>query len=233
MNELEKAYKEALIKAKNFRALSLCRNMDFPNNTKEIGLYNLQVYLDYYNKIVLSDFNYTPKGDYILVANILNCLTSIKSYLNRKKRDIEHRNIIGIYKNDLQNIFLKYWKGKRENTSLDKIITLRDKFEHEKISGISIQTYFFKNSVVKKIMIDNIDFNDLLVKAYKEIDNLDKEINNYIEKQLINLNLRHNILLLNAFHRYFKKKQYSYLIPDETAEEKAQYDNIILSFIKN
>lgn len=43
----------------------------------------MQIYFDYYTKIVLAEFKYNPKGDYILVANILNCLSSIKSYLKR------------------------------------------------------------------------------------------------------------------------------------------------------
>lgn len=56
-------------------------------------------------------------------------------------------------------------------------------------------------------MIDNIDFNKLLIDAFGDIEKLDKEIMLYVEEQLKSLNLRHNILLLNAFHRFFKKKQ--------------------------
>lgn len=229
MNKLDKTYREALTNAKNFGALSSCRYLDYPNNRKEIGLQNLRTYLEYYKRIVLAGHNYHPRGDYVLVANILNCLASIKSYLNRKKREIESKDIIGTYKTDLQNIFSKYWKSKRKETTLDKIIILRDRFEHEKISGISIRTTYNNDEIIKNVIIDEINFNKLLIDAFEDIEKLDNEIKQYVEEQLGNLNLRHNILLLNAFHRLFKKKQYSYLMPDETKEEKEYYDNFVLS----
>lgn len=86
MNNLNKTYRDALTNVKIFNTLSSCRYLDFPNNSKKIFLHNMQIYFDYYTKIVLAEFKYNPKGDYILVANILNCLSSIKSYLNRKKK---------------------------------------------------------------------------------------------------------------------------------------------------
>lgn len=139
MNILNKTYREALTNVKNFSALSSCRYLDFPNNSKEIGLHNMQTYFDYYNKIVLAGFKYRPRGDYILVANILNCLSSIKSYLNRKKREIENKDIVGVCKTDLQKIFSKYWKSKRNETPLDNAIILHDRSEHEKISVFLLQ----------------------------------------------------------------------------------------------
>lgn len=229
MNNLNKTYRDALTNVKIFNTLSSCRYLDFPNNSKKIFLHNMQIYFDYYTKTVLAEFKYNPKGDYILVANILNCLSSIKSYLNRKKREIENKDIDGKYKMDLQNIFLKYWKSKRNDTPLDNAIILRDKFEHEKISGISIETTYNEDAIIKKILIDEIDFSKLMIDVFGDIEKLDKELKLYVEKQLNILNLRHNILLLNAFHRFFKKKPYSYLMPEETEEEKEHYDSLVLS----
>lgn len=77
--KINKAYKEALLNAKNFSALSSCRHLDFPNNLKEICLQNLFTYFEYYKHTIPDEIKYKPKGDYVLVSNILNCLTSVKS----------------------------------------------------------------------------------------------------------------------------------------------------------
>ena len=236
MSKIDKEYKVALDNAKNFSALSQCRHLDFPSNRKEIALKNLQTYLDYYKKIISAELGwrgYHPRGDYVLVTNILNCLSSVKSYLNRKKREIDNKDIIGTYKTGLQNIYAKYWKSKRNETCIDKLIILRDIFEHDKISGISIKALHNADRVEKFVMINDVDFNKLLIGAYAEIEKLDEEIKQYVEEQLSKLNLRHNILLLNAFHRFFKKKHYSLLFPEETVEEKEHYDNYILSLKGN
>lgn len=230
VDNLNNAYAEALRNVKNFSALSLCRNLDHPNNWKEVCLQNFQTYSAYFKTAIVGDIMYHPRRDYVLVANITNCLSSVKSYLNRKIKAIESKDILSNYKLDLKAILTKYWKSKRNSTSLDKLIILRDIFEHEKIPGISIKTTFGKEEKTRRlVMINEINLNELFKDSLVELEKLDIELRDYVEEKLSELELRKNILFLNAFYRNIGKKQYSHLHPEETSQEKEHFDNLILS----
>ena len=223
---LDKERSKVLENLKAFDLLSQCRNLDFPNNTLYICATNLEAFSLYYENVVLTD-DYRIKLDYILVTHIINYLSSVKSYLNRKKRAIERTAINGNYKNGLLMIFEKYWKAKRLKTNIDKVIKLRDKFEHEKISGISLHMEMYEDRIEKTLMINETNINKLFIDSFNDLKILDQEINLYIESELRKLNLRHCCLFMNAFNRAYGKNPYIKIFPEETKEEIDHYDKLI------
>lgn len=189
--KIDKEYKKTLKKMKNFENLSKCRNMDFPNNLDNICRNNLSIFMSYYNKQIKNKTDYKIKFDYTLITFIYNFLASLKSYINRKKRYID-KNVPSEYKKEIETIVQKHWKSKRKLTLLDKLILIRDRMEHENLtSGIVLNVSYYKDYIEQILTIDGIDivksFNDTMV----TLASLNEEINDYINKELSNINLRH------------------------------------------
>ena len=225
--KIDKEYKKTLKKMKDFENLSKCRNMDFPNNLDNICRNNLSIFMSYYNKEIKNKIDYKIKFDYMLITFIYNYLASLKSYMNRKKRYID-KNVPSEYKIEIEAIVQKYWKSNRGLTLLDKLILIRDRMEHENLtSGIVLNVSYYKDHIEQILTIDGIDivksFNDIMV----SLIGLNKEINDYINKKLGDINLRHCALFLNAFHKKYKKKEFTNLFPEATEHEIIKYDNLI------
>lgn len=225
--KIDKEYKKTLKKMKNFENLSKCRNMDFPNNLDNICRNNLSIFMSYYNKQIKNKTDYKIKFDYTLITFIYNFLASLKSYINRKKRYID-KNVPSEYKKEIETIVQKHWKSKRKLTLLDKLILIRDRMEHENLtSGIVLNVSYYKDYIEQILTIDGIDivksFNDSMV----TLASLNEEINDYINKELSNINLRHCALFLNAFHKKYKKKEFTRLFPEATKHEIIKYENLI------
>lgn len=226
-NILEKNRKAAIKRLKNFELLSKCRNMDFPNNLTYICKINLDVLKDYYENKIKNNISYKLKFDYVLTTFVYNYLASLKSYLNRKKKDIEKR-VPFENKKDILDIFEKYWKARRNKTIIDKLIIIRDRMEHDIIiSGIVLNRQYWDNYIEDRLMVDDIEIISATCNAYDEISKLNEEISAYIEKELSKLNLRENCLFLNAFNRKFNKPPFTSLIPEETDLEKQIFDEKI------
>lgn len=219
-------YKKIKEKIKDFTELSACRTIDFPNNLIEVCLANLNTYLNYYHKVIM-DNNYKIKLDYILVTHITNYLSSVKAYLNRKRRAIEKKTFPKKYKDSILMIFVEYWKKDRDDSYIDKLIIIRNKYEHEKVSGISLKSYWYKDRVEKIVTIDNINITELFINSINELKQLDCEISAYIEIELSKIDLRHCVLFLNAFNKSKGEKKHSILLPEETEDEIKRYDEII------
>ncbi|MCF7931414.1 MAG: hypothetical protein K9L02_07900 [Acholeplasmataceae bacterium] len=227
-NTIDKERASTLGKLNRFTYLQSIRNLDFPMNTVSICKINLDVINNYYEKNILLNKNYSPKLDMILITLITNYLSSIKAYLNRKKREIQNRRLINKDLTMLLQIFEKYRKAKRSETKLDQLITIRDQFEHEKISDIVLT--ITHNS--KRITYKTIDLLELFNDSFDEISQMNKEICVYIEKEMKAINLRNCVLFMNAFNRYYGKKPYSELFPEEATYESDEYDKKILELLK-
>ena len=223
--KINKYYNENLEKIKIYQKLSRCKNFDYPNNMTNICFINLKMFLLYFNKIK-KDVYYRAKNDYNLITYIYNYLASIKSYLNRKYKAIE--KIFPMpYKTEIKAIFTLYWKAGRNKTTIDKLITLRNKFEHEDISGISLNRIYYKDKIIYKIKIKNYEIVSAFIKAYIELKEMKEKIETYGEDNLQSINLRQHILFINAFNKNFGKTKYCLLEPQETEQEIKFYDDLI------
>ena len=231
MNKLQKRRKEVLIRLEKFQNLQKCSNVDFPNNYKYLYENNLKFYHEYYTKCVLKP-NYRIKLDTILVTHIINYLSSVKSYLNRKKKSIETLDI-KYYKNNILKIIEKYWTPKHEIlTKIDLLINIRDEFEHSKIDSISLKSIISENEWKKIVMYKEVDLNQLFIDTCAELDRMNKEIENFIAREQEILNLRDCVLFMNAFEKRFNNGTYTIIAPEPTEEEIKQYDLEIEKLLK-
>lgn len=224
---LEKKRKQMENRCKNFEKLSKCRNMDFPDNLTHICKINLDILNIYYENKIKGKLNYKLKYDYMLSTVIYNFLASLKSYLNRKKKDIEKR-VPNDNKKDIIAIFEKYWKASRKQTTIDKLIIIRDRMEHNKItSGVILNRTYREDYIEDHLMVDNIEIIPESNNAFNELKKLNEEIGIYIEQELSKLRLRESCLFLNAFNRRFNIKPFTQLIPEETDYEIKLFDEEI------
>lgn len=229
---LEKKKKEMERRFKNFKELSNCRDMDFPNNLTHICKINLDILNNYYEYKIKDNLNYQLKYDYLLITFIYNFLASIKSYLNRKKRDIEKR-VPNENKKEILDIFEKYWKKNRRETIIDNLVFVRDKMEHENItSGGVLKRAIWQDRIEDHLLINNIEIIENANKAFKEINNLNNDIDKYIEEKLSKLKLRECSLFLNAFYRRFKNERFIQILPEETELEIETFNNEIEYLLK-
>lgn len=231
MNKLEKRRKDVLCRLEKFKSLQKCNNIDFPNNYYYLYENNLKFYLEYCDKCV-SKPNYKIKLDTIIITHILNYLSSVKSYLNRKKQSIEQLDI-KYYKNDILKIIEKYWTPKHiVTTKIDLLISIRDKFEHEKINDISLQSIITPNEWKKFVMYKEIDLNKLFVEAKDELRKMNEEIENFINSEQKTLNLRDCVLFMNSFEKRFNNRTFTNIFPEPTEDEIKKYNLEIDELIK-
>ena len=224
---LENKRKQMENKWKNFYQLSKCRNMDFPENLTHVCRINLDILNSYYENKINGKLNYKLKYDYMLITIIYNFLASLKSYLNRKKKDIEKR-VPNNNKKDIIAIFEKHWKAGRKETNIDKLILIRDRMEHDKImSGVILNRKHWEDHIEDLLMVDNIEIIPESNNAFNELKKINEEIEKYIEQELSKLKLRESCLFLNAFNRRFNKKPFTQLFPEETDYEIKLFDKEI------
>lgn len=220
---LEREYIKALKNVELFKDLQKCSELDFPQNLNYIYIQNFKLLLDYY-KFTMCSFEYIMKTDYIIRTLIYNYVASIKSYLNRKRKRIDII-VPNEYKTAIQSILEKYWKAKRRETAIDKIVCIRDVYEHEKIADLEFIKEIYTDKIIYTLKYQSEDFLDLAQKCINELAMMNTEIEHYIASALDSLNLRENCLFLNAFSRKYKNKNYTVLLPEETEFEKGFYDN--------
>lgn len=224
---LEKKKKEIENRLKNFDKLSKCRNMDFPDNLTHNCQINLNLLNNYYETKIKGNLEYRLKYDYLLSTFIYNFLVSLKSYLNRKKKDIEKRVPVE-NKQRIIDIFEKYWKAGRNQTVIDRLIIIRDRMEHDKItSGVLLKRTYWKDRIEERLLVDDVEIIVEANNSFNELKKLNKEIEEYIGQELSKLKLRKCCLFLNAFNRHFKKKPFTQLLPEETELEIMIFDNEI------
>lgn len=222
---LDREYRKAIRNVELFRALQKCRELDFPKNLNYIYLQNFSS-LSYYYKALMCTLTYSIKTDYTVRTLVYNFVASVKSYLNRKRKRID-KIVPSEYKKDIQGILEKYWKSGREKTAIDKIVIIRDRFEHEEISDLSLTQEIYADKTVYTFKYKQDNFLMLAKNCVDELDAMNNEIESYINLILDSLNLRQNCLFLNAFFRKHKGRNYTLLFPEETVFEIAMYDEII------
>lgn len=222
---LDREYRKAIRNVELFRALQKCRELDFPKNLNYIYLQNFSS-LSYYYKALMCTLTYSIKTDYTVRTLVYNFVASVKSYLNRKRKRID-KIVPSEYKKDIQGILEKYWKSGREKTAIDKIVIIRDRFEHEEISDLSLTQEIYADKTVYTFKYKQDNFLVLAKNCVDELDAMNNEIESYINLILDSLNLRQNCLFLNAFFRKHKGRNYTLLFPEETVFEIAMYDEII------
>lgn len=224
---LEIEYKKALRNVELFRDLEKCSEMDFPKNLNFIYVQNFNLLVAYYETSMCS-IAYSIKTDYTVRTLVYKYVASIKAYLNRKRKRID-KIVPPLYKKEIQSIFEKYWKAGRAVTSINKVVGIRDVFEHEDISDLAFIREMYDDKIVCVLKYKDDDFLDLAQKCIEELATMNQEIEAYIESALNDLNLRDNCLFLNAFYRKYKGKAYTILSPEESEAEKMYYDKIIES----
>ena len=222
---LDREYRKAIRNVELFRALQKCRELDFPKNLNYIYLQNFSS-LSYYYKALMCTLTYSIKTDYTVRTLVYNFVASVKSYLNRKRKRID-KIVPSEYKKDIQGILEKYWKSGRKKTAIDKIVIIRDRFEHEEISDLSLTQEIYADKTVYTFKYKQDNFLMLAKNCVDELDAMNNEIESYINLILDSLNLRQNCLFLNAFFRKHKGRNYTLLFPEETVFEIAMYDEII------
>ena len=216
--EIEKRYKEGT-------ALQKYRNLDFPHNPLQICEINLKILFNYFHN-EMNKKGYEFHVDNVLITYISNYLSSVKGYLNRKKNTIDKRICVDS-KKDILSIISKYWKARRNETKLDAVIQIRDKFEHEKIEGISLQMTFGEDNITKYLMLDNYNLLELFRDAYNELATMDKEIKEFVESKIIECNLRDCIMFKLSFSKKYNTGFQMLLFPEPTIEEIREYDDLI------
>jgi len=226
--ELNKKYEEMIKRYNAILDLQKFRNADFPNNTIYLCKNNLSFFIQYANRS-FSHSSYSPKLDTILVTHILNYLSSYKSYLNRKKRNVECIKATR-FKKEILHIIEKYLTpGRSINTDVDKLVALRNFFEHEKIDNIKMQTTILEDRVEKSFYYKDNDLIKLFNDAYRQLEVMNTEIENYIGESIKLLNLGEIAMFLNAFNKFYNKPPFTSLSPVPTEEEIKFYDNLIVT----
>lgn len=231
-NSLDKERRIILEKLKRFEYLSNIRSIDFPMNHLSIVENNLIMINEYYREIIMGDKNYSPTLDMWLVTLIINYVSSVKSYLNRKIKKIEKQKLIKDDKDNILSIVRAHRKKDRKDTSIEKLVEIRDRFEHEEIKDISLTLTFKENGFQKKVYYKDIDLLKLFTDSFSELKDMNSEVAIYIEKTLSSLDLRYCALFMNAFNRHFNKKPYTLLDPEETSDEINTFDNLINTLAK-
>lgn len=222
---LEREYRKAMRNVELFRALQKCCELDFPKNLNYIYLQNFNS-LSYYYKTLMCTLTYSIQSDYTVRTLVYNFVASVKSYLNRKRKRID-KIVPSEYKKDIQGILEKYWKSGRKKTAIDKIVIIRDRFEHEEITDLSLVKEIYTDKIVYIFKYKQDDFLMLAKNCVDELGSMNSEIESYINLNLDSLHLRQNCLFLNAFFRKHKGKNYTLLFPEETAVEIAMYDEMV------
>jgi hypothetical protein len=181
--------------------------------------------MTYFNNVVCQQ-QYELRTDYTIKVLMYNFIASVKSYLNRKQKRI---NLVvpNKYKKSINFICKKFWKAKRNETSLDKLIILRDIFEHEEISKISLNITFWNDHIDYQLRYEDLDLIEICTKSIGELDSMNNEIETLVETELSKLNLRDNTLFLNSFYKKFKAEEYAVLMPEATKEETKHFDELI------
>lgn len=232
MNKLQQEKKKALQQLKMFEQLQNCLNMDFPKNLNYIYLQNFSTLNSYFENKIFNNLDYTIKTDYTIRTLIYNFVVSVKAYINRKKRKIE-LTVPAKYKEEVNNIVSRYWKSKRKETTLDKLVYIRDKFEHEEISGISLKRLIYADHIEDRLFFEEINLMDLFKDVLIQLDNMNKDIERYIDLELKKLDFRKNSLFMNAFYKRFKGNECIKVFPEPTVEEVKYYDNYIEKLIND
>lgn len=227
-NTLDKVRKDIINRLKRFDYLSKIRNIDFPMNHISIVENNLIMINEYYKEVILGDKNYKPKLDMWLITLIINYVSSVKAYLNRKIKKIEQQRLTKEDKDRILAIIRNYRKKDRNETPLDHLVTIRDRFEHDEIKDISLTLTFKENGIQKKLYYQDVDILNLFILSLQMLKKMNQEIASYIEITLSSSDSRHCALFMNAFNRYYKKKLYTELMPEETADEIKTYDDMII-----
>lgn len=231
MNSLEKRKRETDERLKTFNSLQEYRNMDFPMNMLLICKNNLAILLDYFTK-AMQNPNYRFKLDTIVQTYIINYLNSVKGYINRKLKTIDH-GVRCDYKNDMVAIIRNYWhKGHKRITSVDKVIELRNCFEHEKIDNITFKTTFNNESIKYNLLYKDEDLLALFIACFCEMESMNKDIEAFIETTLKKCNLYDATMFNNAFIKHFEKGEAALLYPEPTENEIKKYDDLIDVLIK-
>ena len=225
-------YKKMKLEIDKYNSLLLMVAYDSEKNSIIYLENNLVFYRNHIQSTVFGNKQYDILGDTELITHILNFTSIVKSYLNRKKRAIEH-NFKFHFKDEILKIFQKYWKSKRNQTKLDRLILIRDKFEHEQLFGFAINHSFDGFIEREQIMIDDIDISVLFYEAYIELKNMNSEITNYINNEIKKINLSHSLHFMYAFHRKFKSEPFiNQVMIRESQEDILFYDQLILDFNK-
>ncbi|MEW6606281.1 MAG: hypothetical protein AB1414_02340 [bacterium] len=226
-------YKKMKLEIDKYNSLLLMVAYDSEKNSIVYLENNLVFYRNHIQNCVFGKMHYNIIGDTELITHILNYISIVKSYLNRKKRSIEH-NFKFHYKDEILKIFEKYWKSKRGQTILDRLILIRDQFEHEQLFGFAINHSFDGVIARERIMIDDVDISVLFYDAYIELKNLNSEITNYINSEIRKINLNHCLHFMYAFHRKFKSKPFTNRVMiRESQEDILFYDQLILDINKS
>ncbi len=224
---LDEYYHSILLNIKKHQSLWLKFAFDSERNPISYLENNLVTYRSHINDVVFGNNSYNIQADTKLVTLILNYISIVKSYLNRKKRAIE-KNFSYEYKDEILKIFQKYWKAKRYKTILDRLIELRDKFEHDELFGFGLRITNDKNVYKEQILIDDIDISILFYEAYIELKKMNSEIVKYINQEIDKLNLTHCLHFIYAFHREFKDSPYQGSINIiESQDEIDRYNKLV------
>jgi hypothetical protein len=226
MNLLEKTKRDIEKRLNIAETLQKYRNIDFPKNSLLICKNNLYFLNDYFiNKMCNPKYRFTL--DTIIVTHIINYLDCIKSYLNRKKRAIQRKPEC-VYKNDILLLVEKTWSKKHAiKTNVDKLIKVRDEFEHEEINDLQFVLVFDKEKIVYKLKFHSDDFIQLCIDAYQELVVLNNEINYFIESKISECNIRECVLFKLSFSKRFKDGYECDLFPEPTNDEIKYYDDLI------
>ena len=229
MNKLEKKRNEIEERYKEGTALQKYRSLDSPYNPLQICEINLKTLFSYFHNEMAKD-GYEFYFDNVLITYISNYLSSVKGYLNRKTRIIQKKSFAK-NKKDILLIVSKYWKANRHLTILDNVIQIRDKFEHEKIDGITLNITFNKEQITKALVFNGINILELFRDAYYELQKMDKEIADFVETKIKECNLWDCIMFKNSFSKRFNGNFNMILNPAPSKEELNQYDNLIESLL--
>lgn len=232
MNKIENKRKEIEERLKTFTTLQKYRNLDFPNNTLYICKNNLVILCNYYKNTMIKP-QYSICLDTLVTTYIINYLNSVKGYINRKIRAIELSKKC-IYKDEIKDIIRNHWHiGHKKLSSIDRVIELRDHYEHNRIDGLVLRKIYNKNSMKLELLYEDVNLIQLFIDCYKQLEVMCEEIETFINLKMSECNLRDCILFKEAFERKFGKKEDYGLEPPATNEEIRQYDNLIIDLLEN
>lgn len=226
MNSLEKKRKEVKNRISSFASLQKYRNLDFPMNTLFICKNNLFILTEYFNETMKKP-GYQLTLDTIFETYVVNYLNSVKGYINRKVTSIDKGPKCD-YKDGMTSIIRKYWHTSHKNiTYIDKVIDLRNRFEHEQIDNMTLKKTYSENGIDYQLIHEDTDLLELFMNCYSELERMSKEIECFINEKIRECNLRDCVLFQQAFDRKFSIKNDDVLFPEPTKEENENYDRII------